>query len=365
MSNAYLIDDGGSTVPMSRVRCSDENEELQKILEENPSLLPGEQINPDDPRRWLTIKREMGVPDPATGVDRWSIDFVVVDQSAIPTFVECKRIADSRSRREVVGQMFEYAANGHHYWTKDELQQCAQDTAEAAGRTIDSALAELKPDDDLPVGQFFQRMEDNLREGQIRLVFFLEEGPPELRSIVDFVNKQMERSEILLIEARQYESDGMRIVVPTLFGFTEQARAVKRRVTVATSAGGSRWDEERFSAALSEGLPTVESDAIMRFYVECRRAGFSITWGAGKVNGSYRVAKPEVTSKNLLVVYTNGSLCINFGNFEPTFAEKLKTAIESRTQLELPGDYAGKYEYVNSPKWTPKVDELLEALADL
>lgn len=50
------------------------------------------------------------MPDPGTGQDRWSVDFVFADQDAVPTFVECKRFADTRSRLEVVGQMFEYAA---------------------------------------------------------------------------------------------------------------------------------------------------------------------------------------------------------------------------------------------------------------
>ncbi len=46
---------------------------------------------PENPRKWLQIKREMDVPDPVTGSSRWSIDFLFVDQDAVLTFVECKR----------------------------------------------------------------------------------------------------------------------------------------------------------------------------------------------------------------------------------------------------------------------------------
>src|SRR5437016_718316 len=80
---------------MTRVHCRDEDAELQRILEKNPDLLPGDQIDPEDPCRWLLIKREMPVPDPNTGTSRWSIDFFFVDQGAIPTFVECKRFMDT------------------------------------------------------------------------------------------------------------------------------------------------------------------------------------------------------------------------------------------------------------------------------
>ncbi|MGH2593977.1 MAG: hypothetical protein ACRDGG_10735, partial [Anaerolineae bacterium] len=35
---------------------------LQELLARYPDLLPGDQIDPEDPRRWLLVKREMGVP---------------------------------------------------------------------------------------------------------------------------------------------------------------------------------------------------------------------------------------------------------------------------------------------------------------
>jgi excisionase family DNA binding protein len=50
----------------------------------------------------------------------------------------------------------------------------------------------------------------------------------ELRSVVDFLNKQMELSWVLLVEARQYTSGATTVVVPTLFGYTEEARRAKR-----------------------------------------------------------------------------------------------------------------------------------------
>lgn len=129
MSQVYLVKKDGRSEPMERMRCKDEDRELQQLLAHNFDLLPGDQIESDDPRRWLLVKREMPVPDPSTGSDRWSIDFLFVDQDAMPTFVECKRCADTRARREVVGQMLEYAANGHHYWTRDLLIQLAEQTA--------------------------------------------------------------------------------------------------------------------------------------------------------------------------------------------------------------------------------------------
>src|SRR5688500_6659423 len=90
---------------------------IQTLLEKHPDLLPGDQITPGDPRRWLLVTGEMPVPDVLDGVGRWSLDHLLLDQHGTPTFVECKRAVDTRSRREVVAQMLDYAANGIEYWS--------------------------------------------------------------------------------------------------------------------------------------------------------------------------------------------------------------------------------------------------------
>jgi hypothetical protein len=227
MSKVYIITESGASEPMEPICCKDESKELQDILEKNPDLIPGDQINPSDPRRWLPVKKEMPVPDPSSGGSRWNIDFFFVDQDAMPTFIECKRFNDTRARREIVGQMLEYAANGHYYWEKDELIEFAKESAKNNNITLDEEMTRLQPESPDTVEVFFQRVQENLREGQLRLIFFLEKAPIELKSVVDFLNKQMERSEVLLVEARQFLHEGLKVVVPNLFGFTEEARQVK------------------------------------------------------------------------------------------------------------------------------------------
>ncbi len=103
-----------------------ENEDiLQVLLARYPDLLPGDQITPENPRRWLLVKREMEVPGEEREGGRFSLDHLFLDQDGIPTFVECKRASDTRTRREVVAQMLDYAANGIEYWSIDQLRQAA------------------------------------------------------------------------------------------------------------------------------------------------------------------------------------------------------------------------------------------------
>jgi hypothetical protein len=79
------------------------------------------------------------------------------------------------------------------------------------------SIPRLAPTEGLTIDDYFDLIQQKLREGQLRIVFFLEDSSPELRSVVDFLNRQMERSEVLLVEARQYSHGGSKIVAPTLF----------------------------------------------------------------------------------------------------------------------------------------------------
>jgi hypothetical protein len=42
-------------------------------LADHPDLLAGEQINVEEPRRWLLVTREMAVPGEQAGASRWSL----------------------------------------------------------------------------------------------------------------------------------------------------------------------------------------------------------------------------------------------------------------------------------------------------
>ena len=85
----YQINDNGRAVLCRTVRARNEAEDLQRLLAENLFLLPGDQIDPESPRRWILVRREMPVPDPGGGGARWSLDLLVADQSGVLTFVEC------------------------------------------------------------------------------------------------------------------------------------------------------------------------------------------------------------------------------------------------------------------------------------
>lgn len=74
-----------------------------------------------------------GIASEEGGGTRWSVDHLFLDQDGVPTLVEVKRSTDTRIRREVVGQLLEYAANATAYWASEELQLSFEATCETRG----------------------------------------------------------------------------------------------------------------------------------------------------------------------------------------------------------------------------------------
>jgi hypothetical protein len=117
----FVLTDQHQLVPMKSAQFVNEDE-FQTLLVKFPELLSGDAADRYTPRRWLLLNREQPVPAEDGGAGRWSIDHLFVDQDGIPTLVEVKRQTDTRLRREVVGQMLDYAANAVVYWSVEQLR---------------------------------------------------------------------------------------------------------------------------------------------------------------------------------------------------------------------------------------------------
>ncbi len=218
----------GENLVEMREQAYDSEDLLQGWLAKYPNLLAGGDELAGSPRRWLLVKREEGVPDREAGGDRWSLDHLFIDQEAVPTLVEIKRGDDTRIRREVVGQMLDYAANGVVYWPAERLRadfetRCAAE-AKDVGEVFRDSLG-----DDLDPERFWDDVEQNLRSGRVRLVFVSDFIPAELRRVIEFLNERMTPTEVVGVEIKQYVGQGdLRTLVPRVVGQTEQARAQKR-----------------------------------------------------------------------------------------------------------------------------------------
>ncbi len=241
----FAIRDDGTLVPLQE-QPYDTEEQLQDLLEEYPDIIPGDQVDPEAPRRWRLIGREAAVPGEEGGYGRWALDHLFVDQDGIPTLVEVKRSTDTRIRREVVGQMLDYAANAVVYWPLDAIR--AQFEARCNERGTDPAkelsglLGPEGGEDEL-----WQKVKTNLQAGRVRMLFVADEIPAELRRIVEFLNQQMDPAEVLAVEIRRFVGEGLRTLVPRVHGLTAEAEGKKS----AVRREGRQWDEASYFADMA------------------------------------------------------------------------------------------------------------------
>ncbi len=270
----YLLKDSGILEKVKK--CSYDSEDLlQVLIEKYPDLLAGDQINPDEPIRWVLIKREAGVPDGEDRASRWSVDHLLLDQHAIPTFVETKRSTDTRIRREIVGQMLDYAANSQKYWPVDRIRAMAIEKYSNPDG-VDEAILDLlcaDPEEDTTdiVETYWTKVEDNLRSGQVRLIFVADQLPGELKRIIEFLNEQMTTAEVFGVELPQFVGSDIRALVPRLVGQTEMTRQ-KKQETKTTSR---KTTMKEFLSKVSEDLRPFFVDLIS----EAEKQGMQIYWG--------------------------------------------------------------------------------------
>lgn len=143
--NIFLLQDGSELLELSEAPY-DSEALLQQLLASYPKLLAGDQMDSDRPRRWLLI------------------------------------------RREVVGQMLDYAANSVVYWPVERIRAEFETNSEGRGVDPEDELLDLlglEADTD----EYWRTVGLNLRAGRVRMVFVADVIPPELQRVVEFLNE--------------------------------------------------------------------------------------------------------------------------------------------------------------------------------
>jgi hypothetical protein len=211
--------------------------DLQTLIADYTDLIPGQLINPSDPRRWLLVQREMGISDDEESGDRWRLDHLFLDQDGTPTLVEVKMERDQRGRREVVAQMLDYAANAVLRWNVDKIRWAFERRCAENDQFPEEMLAEFLGSQE-SVDSFWATVKKNLESQTIRMIFVSDKIHPELRTIVEFLNRQMDPAEVLAVELQYFANDSrtVRTLVPTIYGQIAVARP-GRSSTVETSIG--------------------------------------------------------------------------------------------------------------------------------
>lgn len=337
----FLIQSGGDLVEMKETPY-DSEDLLQELLAKYPNLLAGDQIDSTVPRRWLLIRREMGLASDDSEASRWSIDHLFLDQEGIPTLVETKRSDDTRIRREVAGQMLDYASNAVIYWPIETIVSEFESRCEREGHEPEALLNELLQGS-MNVEAFWEQAKTNLQAGRIRMVWVSDVIPRELRRVIEFLNEQMDPAQAIGIEVKMFTGQGLKTMVPHVINPpTKPPIASPRR---------KQWNEGDFFQALTTSQSAEVYGTAKALLDWANSNSLKIWWGRGKITGSF---VPQITADGEdyypFAVYTSGGVYIQFGVLKTrsTFRAEAKRKellghLNSIKGISLPSDAIEKY----------------------
>jgi len=222
---------------------------MQQLVAAHPELIS------DQDGALLLIRREQPIADREDGSGRWSLDHLFVTRSGIPVLVELKRAVDTRLRREVIGQMLDYAANGTAYWQGGRIAESFAASMTELCRDADAELADFIGAAGDPQ-QFWEQVDANFAAGRIKMVFVADTIPRELARIVEFLNEQM-KADVRAVELSWFESEGgVTALTPRIIGETERAQTTKAARGTLPPVSREEWIEQHLAPF---GAATVEA----------------------------------------------------------------------------------------------------------
>ncbi|NEO86789.1 MAG: hypothetical protein F6J87_21405 [Spirulina sp. SIO3F2] len=306
----YLIQGNDQLVAMTE-KPYDSESLLQELLERYPNLLGVTPAVPETSLNWLVVRRTGSIPTEDVGIERWSLNYLFLDQQAIPTLVEVQHEGEPRPRQEIIGQMLDYAANAGVYWPVESIVDQFEVNCRRQNRDPEQVFADFLGSE-ANEEKFWQQVKTNLQAGKIRLMFVADHIPAEMQRVVEFLNKQMDPAEVLAVEIKQYISpeNGLKTLVSNVIGQTAEALQKK----ASTYRGRRQWDESSFLAAYVARFGEDETELIKKLYdwIENCTDKVAIHWGTGDRYGGFsaRLRNPSPLP-DLFFVGIDGNLQID------------------------------------------------------
>lgn len=197
--------------------------ELQEILAAHPELIPG--VSPAA-KTCREFQSEVG---PA--------DIVVVDSTGELTLVECKLASNPQIRREVVGQMFDYASR---LWKMD--------VQDFASKWQARSSHPLNLDEEGGDGSLRESLARNLAAGRFRIVLAVDVINPALKKMIEYLNAMAgPGTSLIAVEYTRLRQGSLEILMPHVYG-QELAEA-----KLATNSGvATVWDKDAYRSWLQE-----------------------------------------------------------------------------------------------------------------
>lgn len=299
---------------------------LQEILYAYPTLIP--RVSDDA----ITCREFNSSVGPA--------DIVVLDAEGNLTIVECKLASNPQVRREIIGQLLDYASR---LWkmNTEEFETLWM----KAEKTTQSPLALLDDSE----GRIRSALQENLNAGKVNLVLAVDHLNDSLKRIVEYLNEiSTDSTGVIVVEFARVVESGVEILIPTSYG-AELVEAKTNRNERQS------WTVDQFVSWCEEhdpdGLPRVRT-LIQGF----ESAGFLVYGGRAKTPSlNIGLDIPGVGRKYPVAMYTDDSrgalVEVRFPDFRTHIhlRTKLGEAIEVMADNPYPIEFIKEHDYRKRP----------------
>ncbi len=205
---------------------------LQELIAAAPQMLP------------LAGSPDVAVIGREVQLGRGYIDLLAIERTGRPVLIEVKLGRNSEARRAVVAQILAYASYMHG-WPLGQLEQgpLSRVLREHGVTSLYELTRGNEGFEDVEIEQFEDVLRSSLENGHFRLVLVLDEVPPELSSLVAYLESITDGVIFDLAEVNMFDVDGSKVVMPQRIQPQRAARTETERLEKASSdQQGQFWE---------------------------------------------------------------------------------------------------------------------------
>ncbi|WFN37464.1 hypothetical protein L1994_03495 [Methanomicrobium antiquum] len=144
-------------------------------------------------------------------------------------------------------------------------------------------------DKEREIEDYWNIVENNLKNSNIRLLFIADEIPSELQRIIEYLNEQMVSTEVLVMEVKQYTGQNLKTLISRVVGRTMKATDLK-------AENKKEWNREMLLDQIRERDYAGSASATARLLDWCEDKGYWIQYGKGAKVGSVNLGFTSVNA---------------------------------------------------------------------
>ncbi len=299
----------------------DSERALQEIIHAHPSLVTG---SPTGETGTAIACREF-----QSGVG--PADVVVLDTEGNLTLIECKLASNREVRREIIGQVLDYASR---------IWRMNAEEFELAWARANGGVSPFDALDDAE-GRIRAAVQENLESARFKIILAVDDINDDIRRIVEFLNRvTVAETGVLVVEFARASVGNTEVLIPTSFG----TDFIEAKAAADPKSSRPRWSVDEYLAWCRENDEAAAEGA--RELIEAlAEAGFRLDGGKAKTPSlNFGIDSPSIGTRTPVALYSTtnparGALVeVRFSDYKdhPAIRDALADLVQAIPGIPIP-----------------------------